>query len=335
MEAITVPESHAVAAMMSALEVKANTGEQPSDHHVALSMLAAQNGGGVDHPLVSRLAASNDTTPAVGADKFDQLTALLMGSTDSPDQQVKDGQIPQPPVISVPPGYSDADAINSYASVQDAQSMCQLYASMLFVSAGKIYDITQTGDAQMGFAAQAKYAYNAMMGPMAGFYIFSSGTTSTYDNTMNKSDVHGNFLGEIFGPYGFDAATTKSLDDMLTNFTQAIPGLTAGSPGQTIDHCLRFSLCPRKDIAGDGSKIVFQPTTYIVYMKIDADSYSQSVSKHNSVDKVHFKMQYTVVKCELNVKAYEAKRDKFDKIFNMVTKKNLREFSQLLNKEPK
>lgn len=342
-EPLTVEASAAIGAFMQQLAIQAEGGQPVDEETLALRMLASVNAdpdsdlSGI-RPLnagaVPVTAAANGNE---GNDKFDELVKIMTGDTTPPADQIAKGQVPKPPAITLLPGYSNDDVLSNYATLDDASSMIQLYSNLMQVQQKpEGFDITtQAGEA---FNFQAKTAYDAMMGPMAGFYNFGAGTTQTYNDTIPKGDVHANLLGKVFNGFGFDNDTMNALDGQLTNFVGGLANIhTDNNPENTMDFCLRFGLCPRKNVTGDDANPIwaYQPTTFLLYMKIDAQSFRQSVGKDGSIDEVNFKFSLTVVKCELNVKQFEKNRAKFDKIFELVTNKNLRQYSQLLNQQIK
>lgn len=176
-----------------------------------------------------------------------------------------------------------------------------------------------------------------MTGPLAGPFIFSQGTDSNYSQTLDKSAIHDGFLGNIFKGFGFDKNTTNELDALLTGFTSSLGSvpLGGGSSQKTIDHVIRLNLVPGINVSGndDHPTYVYQPTTTVLYLKIDANSYIKSISKHNNADKVDFKMTMTLFKCEFNADLFEKSRTKFDKVFQMLTKGSMSAFTDLLVKK--
>ncbi|USP74614.1 hypothetical protein yc1106_01888 [Curvularia clavata] len=339
-EPLTVDSVSAIQAMIQELHIRAEGGNSVDEETLALRMLAATSAQpGYDLSQIKRLndgqAPGPVTASADGDDKFNQLAELMMGNTKTPDQQVAEGKIPTTsPVVVIDP-YAKENAQSNFASLKDAHSMIQLYSNLMQVQQ-KPGGFNITSEAAAGFAFQAKQAYNAMMGPLAGYYNFSLGSAQTYSNQLERNQIHDNFLGKVFDGFGFDKATLTALDTKLTTFVSAIKGINPGAAApSTYDFAQILGLCPKLNITGDDSdpEWVFSPTTFLLYMKIDARTFRESISKNSSVDKVNFNFQLTVNKCELNVRRFEADRAKFDKMFNLVTNKNLRAYSDLLNQQ--
>ena len=287
---------------------------------------------------LEKMASGEGDAVTAGADgdsKFDKLTALLMGDTQPVADQVANGQIPKAPIITVLPNFTDKDIQTNYTLLQNANSMVQLYTNMMIVKDKPDgYDITT--EAAKAFNAQASYAYNAMMRQMPGFWNFGMGSVKKYSNNLNQSEIHEKFLGELFDGYGFDAPTKKQLDAILTNFVAGVKTLKPGNDRpSTQDFCLRLNLCPAINITGDPNNVinVYQPTTWVIYLKFNADAYSQATGKNSSVDKIKFAYDYTVAKCELNTQLFQANKPRFDQIFQLVAGKSLDQFSQDLMKQ--
>jgi hypothetical protein len=339
-EPLTVETSAAISAFIQELTIKAEGGKAVDEETLALRMLASTHADAdYDYSKIQSINPSNErvTASADGDDKFAQLAALMMGDTEPPADQVAKGQVPKAPPIAILPGYNNVDVQTNYGTLMDATSMCQLYANLMQVQQ-KPEGFNITSEAGSAFNFQAKVGFDAMMGPMAGYYIFSSGSSQTYNNTIPRSDVHSALLGKIFDGFGFDKATHDSLDIQLTNFVAGLANIRSdNSPNNTFDFFLRLNLVPKRNVSGDDSDPVFiyQPTTYLVYMKMDANSFRQSTGKNSGVDKVTMKFTLTVTKCELNARKFEQNRAKFDKMFELVTGRNLKVYSELLNKQVK
>jgi hypothetical protein len=52
-------------------------------------------------------------------------------------------------------------------------------------------------EAVQSFADMADSAYNVMIGPLTGFFNFTSGTQTTFSREMTKTEVHLGFLAEL------------------------------------------------------------------------------------------------------------------------------------------
>lgn len=340
-EPLTVDSVSAIQAMIQELHIRAEGGNSVDEETLALRMLAATSAEhDYDLSQVRRLddgqAPGPVTASADGDDKFNKLMDLMLGDTKTPDQQVADGKIPTlNPVVVVDTHVKENEGETKYQALLDAQSMIQLYSNLMQVQQ-KPTGFDLTSEAAVGFAFQARQAYNAMMGPLAGYYNFSLGSVQKYSNQLERNQIHDDFLGKVFDGFGFDSDTLKLLDTKLTTFVSAIKGINPGAQEpSTWDFSQTLGLCPRTNITGNASDPVWvlKPTTFLLYMQVDAKSFRESVSKNNSVEKVNFKFSLTVTKCELNVRRFDADRPKFDKIFTLLTNNNMSAYSEKYNQQ--
>ncbi|KAH8634191.1 hypothetical protein IG631_09591 [Alternaria alternata] len=339
-EPLTVDSVAAIQAMIQELHIRAEGGNSVDEETLALRMLAATSAEhDYDLSQVRRLDDGQAPGPVTASadrdDKFNQLAELMMGNTKTPDQQLAEGKIPTTSPVVVMDPYSKQNAGSNFATLKDAHSMIQLYSNLMQVQQ-KPTGFNITSEAASGFAFQARQAYNAMMGPLAGYYNFSLGSVQKYSNQLERNQIHDDFLGKVFDGFGFDKATLAALDTKLTTFVSAIKGINpGGTQASTWDFSQMLGLCPKLNITGDDSdpEWVFNPTTFLLYMQVDAKTFRESVSKNSSVDKVNFNFQLTVTKCELNIRRFEADRVKFDKMFKLVTNHNLSAYSDLLNQQ--
>ncbi|RYC57621.1 hypothetical protein CHU98_g8577 [Xylaria longipes] len=337
-EPLTIETSAAIGAFIQELHIRAEGGKPVDEETLALRMLASTHASpDYDYTTVRSLNPSDApvTASADGEDRFDKLAALMMGDTQPPETQAAEGQVPKAPPVVVLPGYTNQDVANNYGTLMDATAMCQLYANLMQVQQ-KPEGFNITSEAGVAYNFQAKMAFDAMMGPMAGYYIFGSGLSQTYNDTIPKNQVHEHLLGKLFDGFGFAADTKKQLDDPLSNFVAGLKNIhSQGNPNNTFDFMLRLNLVPRINVTGSDSDpiYVYQPTTYLIYMKIDATTFYQSTSKSGGEDRVTFKFTVTTTKCELNTRKFEQNRAKFDQMFMLVTEHNMRAYSELLNKQ--
>ncbi|CAN9213120.1 unnamed protein product [Alternaria alternata] len=337
-EPLTVDSVGAIQAMIQELHIRAGGGNSVDEETLALRMLAATS---VEHDYdLSQVRRLDDgqapgpvTASADGDDhKFDKLMELMMGDTKTPDQQFAEGKIPTTnPVVVVDAGVKGDD---KYLTLLDAQSMITLYSNLMQVTQ-KPTGFNLTTEAAAGFAFQARQAYNAMMGPLAGYYNFSLGSVQKYSNQLERSQIHDDFLGKVFYGFGFNSETLKALDTKLTTFVSTVRGINPGAQEpSTWDFSQVLGLCPKTNVGGDADPVwVYKPTTFILYLQIDAKAFRESVSKNNSVEKVNFNFNLTVTKCELNIRRFEADRPKFDKIFTLLTSNNISAYSDKLNQQ--
>ncbi|TGJ76417.1 hypothetical protein E0Z10_g10889 [Xylaria hypoxylon] len=339
-EPMTIETGAAIGAFIQELHIRGAGGKPVDEETLALRMLAATHASpDYDYTMVRSLNPSDApvTAAADGGDRFDKLAAMLMGDVKPAATQAAEGNVPKAPPVVVFPSYTNQDVSNNYATLMDATATCQLYANLMQV-AQKPEGFNITSEAGLAYNFQAKMAFDAMMGPMAGYYSFGSGLSQTYNDTIPKNQVHAHLLGKLFDGFSFDADTKTKLDAPLSNFVAGLKNIhSQGNPTNTFDFMLRLNLVPRINVTGSDSDpiYVYQPTTYLIYMKIDANTFYQSTSKSGGEDRITFKFSITTTKCELNSRRFEQNRATFDQLFMELTQNNMRTYSELLNTQIK
>lgn len=285
-------------------------------------------------------AAAGDPTPP--RDRFDDLVDLMKGDTESADDQVNNNKVPKPPPvvvedpIGVTTGYDKAKAEENFGYLKDAHSVCQMFTNIeLIKEHPKGFDITK--EAALAFNVQAKLAYNAMSGPMAGVYTFGEGVHTKHSFDILMSEVHEKLLETMFDGMRLDSTHKKQIDSQITNFVKALKNIEVGGDHSSLDFALRFGLVPATNITADETNPVwaFEPMTYLVYLTMDADAFKKTISKRNSQDRIHFKYEHVVVKADLNARHFLRYRPKYDKMIEKITGKNLKQYSESLNKRVK
>lgn len=309
-------------------------------------------------PLVNALSVASDIT--VGAEKFAGFTnsgpqpaaadptladvvAALTAATGGPANEVNEGRVPMPQNVTILPPYDEASAAQNYQYLVEMSSIVALYTAIWNANARTKrghpdpYNISVASEAAQAFADMADSAYNIMTGPLAGFFNFSAGTQTTFSKSMSKTEVHLEFLSEIFQGFSLTKPALAQLDGILTNFVSSLKtvGVETGDTNNTVDQTLRINQVIRLNIAGDDGEpiYVYQPRTRIVYMHIDGNTYSWASNKADHTSQT-FNMRYVVVDCDLNVNKYLASKDKLDAVFSKLTGQNLLEYGKKINPAP-
>jgi hypothetical protein len=280
--------------------------------------------------------------PTPPHDRFDDLVDLMKGDTESAEHQVNNGKVPKPPPvvvedpIGVTTGYDKAKAEENFGYLKDAHSVCQIFTNIdLIKQHPKGFDITK--EAAVAFNVQAKLAYNAMTGPMAGVYTFGEGVHTEHSFDILMSEIHEKLLETMFDGMGLDSNHKKQIDSQITNFVKALKNIEIGGDHSKLDFALRFGLVPATNISADDANPVyaFEPMTYLVYLTMDADAFKKSISKRNTQERIHFKYEHVVFKADLNPRYFLKFRPKYDKMIEKLTGKNLKAYSDALNKPVK
>lgn len=287
-------------------------------------------------PGAAAAAAPRDVTLA-------DIVSQLNAATGGPEAEVKDGRVPLPQNVGILPPFDEASAVQNYGHLVEISSLAALYTAIYNANVRtkrghpEPYNITIASEAAQAFADIANASYQAMTQPLAGFYSVSSATQSTFTQNISKTNIHLEFLTELFKGYSLTKPALMQLDGILTKFVASLKTISVEtqSSSNTIDHTLRINQVLRLNISGDEANPiwVFQPRTRLIYMHIDASSYKWASNKvdHQSSE---FNMRYVVVDCDLNVNKYLAAKPKLDTIFQTLTGMNLREYGEKISAPP-
>jgi hypothetical protein len=265
-----------------------------------------------------------------------------------PAEKVAAGVAPAVTDIAVQPGavapgsqYTLEQVLQNYNDLRYCASMAQLWAGILDVQNRvtrkhpQPYNITDPTEALIAFADQANSAWDAMTGPLAGFYTFDDIVKSQYNKTVTRAEVHAEFFGAVFAGFGFAASTIKQLDTILKTFVDAVGGVAVevSDQAQTFNHVLRVHAMDKVTLVDDPTTpvIAYSPVTTLVYLRVDVSSWKVSIGKSASVEHVNFKFDYDVVRCSLNVDWFKQKKATFDKMMEMVTDHNLQQFADAVD----
>lgn len=137
---------------------------------------------------------------------------------------------------------------------------------------------------------------------------------NTMNRTCNRGDVHTLFLSELAQDIKeIDAASYKTLDKMLTEFTRSLAkGNTKGS--EDINFAIARPFIPVEKIPGSAFSLVM-PQMKVYYMRVGADTFTEIVKNgksRSSVEKVNLKFQYNFQVCELNERFWTEQRPRVD-----------------------
>ncbi|KAH7153632.1 hypothetical protein EDB81DRAFT_758575 [Dactylonectria macrodidyma] len=296
-----------------------------------------------EHGTFSKFLSSGPVTASAGDGTLADLVAQLNAASGGPSEEVKAGLAPMPQNVTILPPYTEANAIENYNHLTDISSIVSLYTAIWNADARskrghpEPYNITIASEAAQSFADMASSAYNVMSGPLAGFFNYANGSVATFSKEMSKTEVHLEFLGELFKGFSLTRPALLQLDGILTNFISSLKTVTVetGSTKNTVDQTLRINQVMRLNISGDDANPiwVFQPRTRIVYMHIDGSTYRWATNKAEHTSST-FNMVYTVADFDLNVNKWLASKGKLDKVFRTVSGKSITEFGKMINPNP-
>ncbi|KAK2013308.1 hypothetical protein LZ32DRAFT_617665 [Colletotrichum eremochloae] len=347
MSGLNIEAAAKISAFVEDLYNAAQGGPPVDEETLALRMLATANADAdFDSSRITSPFATNGTDRVAldvkTADRFDEFADEMKRDLLPPQEQVGNGKVPKPPPvviedpIGVETGYDKAEALKNFGYLKDAHSVCQMFTniSLLQTNPGG-FDITK--EAAEAFNVQAKLAYNAMTGPMAGVYNFSQGVHTKFTFDIPKNEVHDKLLGTMFDGMRIDEAHKQEIDGRITAFTKGLQKIKVDGPKPTIDFALRFGLTPVTNITGDPQNqvLAYEPTTYLIYFTIDADSFRKCISKNNSEERIILNYEQVVTKFELNVDRFLKLRPKYDAMFAKATGMSLKAYGDKLNQSVK
>ena len=288
-------------------------------------------------------AAAQPSKPGSSDFSMADLMAQLSAASGGSSQEVHSGYAPLPQNVGILPATDDKSAVESYGYLVEMSSLAALYTSIYSANIRsqrghpELYNITVAAEATQEFADLANASYQVMTLPLAGFYTLSAATQYTFNQKMSKTEVHLEFLGEIFKDFNLTDVAMKQLDGVLTKLVASLKTITVSteSSSNTVDQTLRINQVMRINIAGSKEHPiwVYQPRTRLVYMHIDASSYKWATNKADHQSST-FSMRYVVVDGDLNVNKYLAAKPQLDQIFQKISGQNLAEFGKMVNPDP-
>ncbi|KAK1760128.1 hypothetical protein QBC47DRAFT_366442 [Echria macrotheca] len=344
MATLTVEDAAGINAFVQQLQNAAKGAPPVDEETLALQLLAStQADGDFDTSQIRSLAATTGAAPvAMGAgdDKFARLAELMMGDTKTPEEQVSQGKAPKPQPVVIEDAigadsiarFDQASALKNFGYLKDAQSVCQLFTNIMLVQTKPDgFDITKDG--AEAFNTQASLAYKSMAGPMAAVYNFQAGEFVKHTFEIPKGDSHEKLLSTMFDGVGLDPKHKAEVDAKITNFTKALKDIKLDGPHSTVDFALRIGLCPVTNITADEANpiLAFEPTTFLIYLKMDADAFTKTISKNNKQEKITFSYSQAVTKFELNVDRFLKMRPKYNEMFELATGMSLDKYREMLN----
>jgi hypothetical protein len=191
-------------------------------------------------------------------------------------------------VVAVPPSLSDADLQNlndivlldTYASVAGASYYYKLNP--------KGPDITTPDGAAAFTRAFANARFRILTQGLPGVLSLQNTVATSFHKDTTSVDLHMEFLGQMFGSFGFTPETMKELDGVMTNVVNSLQSLQASwsDQSQTLDHlisCYYF-----EPVMGIDAKV---PKIRLFYLHVDQRSWTLSVGK-SSVAHFEFNMNY-------------------------------------------
>ena len=279
---------------------------------------------------------------------FDSLVKMLLAAQGGPAESVKQGNAPLPQNVGIIPPSKDKnttrDITKHYNYLVQVSSLSALFTGtwniQTFKKRGREepYNISIKSEAVQAFADLADSGFQAMIGPLASYYNISNAVVSIFKKQMRKTEVHLEFLRAIFKPYNLLEDALARLDGVLTTLVDALHDIQIETSKEvsSVNQTLRINQLKRMNVTGDRRNPVwvYVPTTRVVYMKINAETWKGAVGRKGSDEGFEFKMEVTVIDGELNVEKYERSKEKLDEVFTYVTGINLQAFGDKTDPKP-
>jgi hypothetical protein len=191
-------------------------------------------------------------------------------------------------IVAVPPSLSDNDMQNlndivlldTYASVAGASYYYKLNP--------KGPDIT-TPDGAAEFTQKfANARFRIMTQGLPGVLSLQNQLATSFHKETTSTELHMEFLGQLFGSFGFAPSTMKELDGVMTNVVSSLTSLQASwsDQSQTLDHLISFYYF--EPVMGLDAKV---PKMRLFFLHVDQHSWTVSVGK-SSVAHFEFNMNY-------------------------------------------
>ncbi|KAI0970431.1 hypothetical protein F4678DRAFT_480633 [Xylaria arbuscula] len=167
----------------------------------------------------------------------------------------------------------------------------------------------------MAFADMADSAYNAMVGPLAGLFNFSSGVQTALSKEMSKTSIRLEFLAELYKGFSWGKPALLQLDGIPTSLISSLISRPVAQTTPSTKLSVSTKSCASTSPA---TKQTPSSTWHWITNK----------AKHTSNT---FNMRYAVVDCDLNVNKYLASKGNLNTVFQSVNGKTMQELPHVAN----
>jgi hypothetical protein len=195
------------------------------------------------------------------------------------------------------------------------------------------FDITRPNEAATFNKELANARFEVHTKGLASVLSVESATEESFSTTTTAGDLHLEFLGQLFGSFGFSPAALKELKSILRSLVRNLSTLQYSwtNQSETLDHVIStyyFEEVP----TFPGVKV---PKIRLFYLHIDERSW-EDLNHNSSLHQFEFNMKYTDYKCTMllnkmpqwreAMKAYitSATQQQFDSIQNLVAMSAIR-----------
>lgn len=282
---------------------------------------------------LARVAAHPSVKPAVGIARLAAAAPAAVGDAPVPnilDVLNKNQKAPSATsVLAVPADYDAGDEqkimdimlLDSYVSVMAAGF---LYQDPEYAQKGP--DITTPEGAAKFTRLLANCRLRVMTEGLAGVLSLSESSAQSFSKSTTSADLHMSFLTNFFGDFGFNDASMKQLDGILTNIVKSLSDLQASwsDSSQTLDHMI--SIYYLEGVMGSNVKIA---KIRLFFLHIDQKSWTLSIGK-SSVSHFEFHMNYADQIAAMNSEVLKDLRDKIKEYIETQTKTSLDNINKLV-----
>jgi hypothetical protein len=257
----------------------------------------------------------------------------LAVADDPPPQSIMDtiGDAQKLPagtsIAAVPAAVSPADLQNlqdialldTYVSVNSAAYLYKLNP--------KGFDITSPDGAATFTKSLANARFRVFTEGLAGVLSLGDSSQQSFSKSTTSVDLHMEFLGTIFGSFGFAPSAMKELDGIMTGIVNNLSALQGSwsDQSQTLDHLISvyyFEPVP-------GLEDVKVPKMRLFYLHIDQSSWTASVGK-SSVTHFEFHMNYSDQIATMSLTQMPIMRDKIQSYITTATNQGLAAIEKLV-----
>lgn len=272
--------------------------------------------------FITYLEDSADSSTIQEVSGGDQLVEIIQDYT--PQIAVANGRVPSAvQILLKTTGDGQADA---------GTSQLVAMASIIRLNSGiiQVQDQNQRGqpnnpkitDADgltQAYYDSAEAIWQAIQGPLTGFYNMSKTQTETVNLTTTSSALHAILLDDIFKPYNLPQSVLTQLDTVLTNFAKTISPYAGQDPGGRA-FAVAIHSVDKIDVSEDDSRPdwTYQPKITVVHLNVEADSFRNALLKQGN--QFNFEFELNVMTGELNVDELRSVQPKFEKIIQFLTK---------------
>jgi hypothetical protein len=189
------------------------------------------------------------------------------------------------------------------------------------------FDITTPDGAADFTKSLANARFRVFTQGLAGVVSLGDSSQQSFSKETTSVDLHMEFIGTIFGSFGFAGAAMKQLDGIMTGIVNNLAALQGSwsDQSQTLDHLISvYYFEPVQGLEG-----VNVPKMRLFYLHIDQQSWTLSIGK-SSVAKFAFHMNYSDQIGTMSLTQMPVMRDKIQAYITTRTNEALEAIEKLV-----